>query len=87
MIRFLNFTISILISSTLLAQQSSSVVHQLSSDVNSNLNTASASTSNSNISQLPITSQLQSMVPIWSDECSNPSAWIFTNSSIPPLDR
>ncbi|MDA9634865.1 fasciclin domain-containing protein, partial [bacterium] len=83
MFRFLNFTISILISSTILAQQSSSVVHQLSSDISSNLNTVSASTSSSNISQLPITSQLQSNVPFWSEDFSGgiPSSW--TNSSVP----
>ena len=66
MFRFLIFTTSILISSTLFAQQSSSIVHHLSADINSNLNTVSVSTNSSTSSQIQIliTSQLQSMAPL-----------------------
>jgi len=38
----------------------------------------------------PIVNNNQSLVtppaPLWSDDCSDASTWVFTNSSLPPLD-
>ena len=37
----------------------------------------------------PITSNNQMVapsVPLWSDDCSDASTWVFTNTSLPPLD-
>ena len=38
----------------------------------------------------PIVNTNQSLVtppaPLWSDDCSDASTWVFTNSSLPPLD-
>ena len=31
-------------------------------------------------------SSLTQPAPLWSDDCSDPATWTFTNSSLPPLD-
>ena len=83
MFRFIILIIFSLFSLFSLAQQFSSAVHNINIDVNQNTNIASVSSNNLISNQLPVTSQLLSTTPIWSEDFSSgiPSSWI--NSAVP----